>query len=437
MENVLPINAKVIQKHREELGITTLAHATIRQIVQLANLLQEDFGINFIRTEMGVPGLPASSIGVEAEIEALEHGVASVYPPIEGIHLLKEELSRFARLFLDVSISPKGCIPTVGSMQSSMLMFLVGNRREAQKDTTLFIDPGFPVQKRQVAVLGMNHESFDIYDFRGKKLKDKIRLYLDKGNISTFLYSNPNNPAWICFTDEELKIIGELANEYGIIVMEDLAYFGMDFRKDFGKPGEPPYQATVAHYTDNYALLFSSSKVFSYAGQRIGALMLSNKLYNAEFPDLLRIFNTPRFGQAILQEAIYTATAGTAHSAQAGLAAILKAVNDGEFDFLRVVREYGERASVMKRLFLDNGFKLVYDRDDDQDLADGFYFTISYPGMSGEVLLGELLRYGISAITLDTTGSTRTEGLRICVSQTSKERYADLEERLQLFKAHH
>lgn len=437
MENVLPINAKVIQKHREELGITTLAHATIRQIVQLANLLQEDFGINFIRTEMGVPGLPASSIGVEAEIEALEHGVASVYPPIEGIHLLKEELSRFARLFLDVSISPKGCIPTVGSMQSSMLMFLVGNRREAQKDTTLFIDPGFPVQKRQVAVLGMNHESFDIYDFRGKKLKDKIRLYLDKGNISTFLYSNPNNPAWICFTDEELKIIGELANEYGIIVMEDLAYFGMDFRKDFGKPGEPPYQATVAHYTDNYAFLFSSSKVFSYAGQRIGALMLSNKLYNAEFPDLLRIFNTPRFGQAILQEAIYTATAGTAHSAQAGLAAILKAVNDGEFDFLRVVREYGERASVMKRLFLDNGFKLVYDRDDDQDLADGFYFTISYPGMSGEVLLGELLRYGISAITLDTTGSTRTEGLRICVSQTSKERYADLEERLQLFKAHH
>ena len=427
----------MIQKHCHDLGITTLAHATIRQIVQLANLLQEDFGINFIRTEMGVPGLPASSIGVEAEIEALEHGVASIYPPIEGIHALKTELSRFVRFFLDVSISPAGCIPTVGSMQSSMLMFLVGNRREAQKDTTLFIDPGFPVQKRQVAVLGMNYESFDIYDFRGKKLKDKIKSYLDKGNISTFLYSNPNNPAWICFTDDELKVIGELANEYGVIVMEDLAYFGMDFRHDFGKPGEPPYQATVAHYTDNYALLFSSSKVFSYAGQRIGALMLSDKLYHAEYPDLLRVFNTARFGQAILQDAIYTASAGTAHSAQAGLAAMLRAVNDGDFDFLKVVREYGERAAVMKRLFLENGFQLVYDRDDDQELADGFYFTISYPGMSGEVLLGELLRYGISAITLDTTGSTRTEGLRICVSQTSSERYSDLEERLKLFKALH
>lgn len=437
MENVLPIEAKVIQKHREELGITTLAHATIRQIVQLANLLQEDFGINFIRTEMGVPGLPASSIGVEAEIEALKQGVASIYPPIEGIHALKEELSRFARLFLNVRISPEGCIPTVGAMQSSILMFLVGNRRETQKDTTLFIDPGFPVQKRQVAVLGMKHESFDIYEFRGRKLKDKIKSYLDKGCISTFLYSNPNNPAWICFTEEELRIIGNLANEYGVIVLEDLAYFGMDFRQDFGLPGLPPYQSTVAHYTDNYALLFSSSKVFSYAGQRIGALMLSDKLYRSEFPDLLKVFNTQRFGQAILQEAIYTATAGTAHSAQVGLAAILKAVNDGEFDFLRVVREYGERAAVMKRLFLENGFHLVYDKDDDQDLADGFYFTICYPGMTGESLLGELLRYGISAITLDTTGSTRTEGLRICVSQTSRERYADLEERLKLFKDHH
>lgn len=437
MVNTLPISNEVILRLKAELGIKTLAQATIRQIVHLANKLQEQFGINFIRTEMGVPGLPAPSIGVEAEIEALKHGVASVYPPIEGIQALKYELSRFAKLFLNVEINPEGCIPTVGAMQSSMIMFLVANRREAGKDTTLFIDPGFPVQKRQVVVLGMNYESFDIYDFRGKKLKPKLESYLEKGNISTFLYSNPNNPAWICFTEEELKIIGEMANKYGVIVMEDLAYFGMDFRKDFGKPGEPPYQATVAHYTDNYALLFSSSKVFSYAGQRIGSLLLSNKLYHSEFPYLLNIFNASRFGQAILQEAIYTASAGTAHSAQAGLAAMLKAANDGAFDFLRVVKEYGQRAAVMKRLFLENGFHLVYDKDVDEELADGFYFTICYPGMTGETLLGELLRYGISAITLDTTGSSHTEGLRICVSQTSGDRFPDLEERLKLFKMHH
>jgi aspartate/methionine/tyrosine aminotransferase len=87
----------------------------------------------------------------------------------------------------------------------------------------------------------------------------------------------------------------------------------------------------------------------------------------------------------------------------------------------------------MKKLFVENGFKLVYEKDEERDVADGFYFTVCYPGMTGEELLSELIRYGISAITLDTTGSSRTEGLRICVSHTGKERMNELEERLKLF----
>ena len=45
--------------------------------------------------------------------------------------------------------------------------------------------------------------------------------------------------------------------------------------------------------------------------------------------------------------------------------------------------EYGEKARMMKKIFISNGFKIVYDRDLDEPLADGFYFTISYPGMTG------------------------------------------------------
>ncbi len=437
MKNVFPLKDEVIQKYCDELGIITLANATIRQIVQLANKLQDHYGVKFIRTEMGIPGLQASTVGINAEIDALKRGVASVYPPIEGIEPLKKELSRFSKLFINLNVSPEGCIPTVGAMQASMMLFMVGNRCQPGKDTTLFINPGFPVHRRQVAMLGMKSESFDIYDFRGDKLKEKLESYLIKGNIGTILYSNPNNPTWICFTEMELKIIGELASKYGAIVMEDLAYFGMDFRHDVSKPGKSPYQPTVAHYTNNYALIFSSSKVFSYAGQRIGALFISNELFNTNFSHLLKVFNTPNFGQAILQEAIYTASAGTSHSPQVALAAMLKEANDGNFDFISSVREYGRRAEVMKRLFIQNGFKLVYDKDDNNELADGFYFTISFPGMSGNNLLKELLRYGISAITLDTTGSLRTEGLRICVSQTSSERFGELEERLKLFKMEH
>jgi aspartate/methionine/tyrosine aminotransferase len=433
--NPFPIGKAVMQKLKEELGIKSLAYCTIRQIVQLVNRLEDMYGKPFVRTEMGVPGLNTPDVGVQAEIEALTRGVSSVYPPIEGVKELKQELSRFARLFLDLDISAGSCIPTVGSMQASFVTFMVANRRDPQKDTTLFIDPGFPVHKRQIALQGMKYESFDIYNFRGEKLREKLESYLKKGNISTFLYSNPNNPAWICFTDTELKIIGELADRYGVIVMEDLAYFGMDFRENYGIPGKPPHQPTVAKYTDNYVLLFSSSKIFSYAGQRIGSLLISDALFKKRFPYLSETFNCDKFGAAILQDAIYAVTAGTAHSPQVGFAALLKAVNDGRFDFRSYVKEYGERAGVMKSLFLKNGFKIVYDKDEHKDLADGFYFTISYPGLTGEQLLGELLRFGISAITLDTTGSARSEGLRICVSHTSLDQMEEFGRRLALFQS--
>ena len=87
----------------------------------------------------------------------------------------------------------------------------------------------------------------------------------------------------------------------------------------------------------------------------------------------------------------------------------------------------------MKKIFLDNGFKLVYDNDLGEPLADGFYFTISYPGMNGSQLLENLIYYGISAIALQTTGSERHECLRACVSQVGEELFPILEERLKKF----
>jgi aspartate/methionine/tyrosine aminotransferase len=276
-----------------------------------------------------------------------------------------------------------------------------------------------------------------VYNYRGEKLRAKLESYLSKGNISTILYSNPNNPSWICFTDAELQIIGELATKYDVIVMEDLAYFAMDFRKDMSKPGVPPYQPSVANYTPNYILLISSSKAFSYAGQRVGMLVISNQLFDRKFPDLKRFFKTDGFGYSMIYGAVYSLSSGTSHSAQYGLAAMLKAANDGDYNFVEGVKEYGERAKIMKKMFIENGFKIVYDMDEDQPLADGFYFTFSYPGMEGVDLLEKLLYYGISAIALATTGSERTEGLRACVSQIQRKQLPVLEERLRIFNQHH
>jgi aspartate/methionine/tyrosine aminotransferase len=305
------------------------------------------------------------------------------------------------------------------------------------KDTVLFIDPGFPVNKLQLDVLGQKWESFDVYDYRADKLRGKLESYFKKGNISAVLYSNPNNPSWICFTEKELAIIGELAHRHDVVVLEDLAYIAMDFRKDLSKPGQPPFQPSSAKFTDNYILLISSSKAFSYAGQRIGMMVISDKMFHRKAPDLRRFYTSDIFGHAMIFGTLYALSSGTSHSAQYGLAAMLKSTNDGELNFVEAVREYGERAKIMKKLFLNNGFNIVYDMDEDQPIADGFYFTFSYPGFSGEELVHRLIYYGVSAISLTITGSRRREGVRACVSLVLRDQFSDLESRLKKFHQHH
>jgi len=304
-----------------ELGITDLSNATIGQSSMLATTLERKTGIEFVRMDQGVPSLEPCRIGIEAEKAALDTGIAAIYTPAEGIELLKNESSRFVKAFLDIDVQPAGCVPVTGSVTGSFGSFIMCNALDPKRDTILFIDPGFPIQKSQLRVLGYKWETFDIHDFRGKALYEKLEAIFSKGNISGIVYSNPNNPAWICLTEEELKITGELATKYDAVVLEDLAYFCMDFRSSLGHPFEPPYQATVARYTDNYILMLSGSKIFSYAGQRIAFLAISDRLFKREYPALAELFGGKgQFGSTMINAILYMITSGSTHSVQYGMA---------------------------------------------------------------------------------------------------------------------
>lgn len=431
------IDRKIVDEKVEACGIQDMEDATIRDIVKVVNMVEAESGTRFIRMEMGVPGLPPTEIGINAEIEALRGGCAQFYPMLEGHKEFKTEGSRFVKNFVDIDIKPEGIIPTVGSMQACFAAFMAVTECKKGKNTVLFIDPGFPVQKTQMQVIGKPYKSFDVYNYRGEALRAKLEEYLSQGDIAAILYSNPNNPAWICFTDQELQIIGEMANKYDVIVLEDLAYFAMDFRRDLSKPGVPPFQPSVAKYTKNYILMISGSKVFSYAGQRLGIMCISDALYNRKYENLHERFGgLGTLGYTIVNRIIYTLSSGTTHSCQYAMAAILKAANEGKINILEGVREYADRAHAMKELFVKYGFKIVYDKDLDEPVGDGFYFTIIYPGFSGGDLAKEILYYGISAIPLRDTGSMQ-QGLRACVSQTGLDRIPELEERLKAFASDH
>lgn len=430
-------NEDLVASVAREMKVADLQNATIGDILLVASRLEELTGIPFIRMDQGSPGLPANRIGIEAEKAALDKGLGAQYPAAAGVLELKEAASRFVKAFIDIDISPRACLPTTGSVAASFGAFIACTQRIPGKDKVLFIDPGFPIQKSQLRILGIRWKLFDIHDFRGQALRDKMEEYLKDGDIAAIVYSNPNNPAWICLEEEELKIIGELATKYDAVVMEDQAYFCMDFRHPFGRPYQAPFVPTVARYTDNYILMLSASKIFSYAGQRIALACVSDKLFDKQYPALAeRYEDSGVFGPTFIASIMYMITSGCTATTQYGMAEMLNRSVDGTINFVEDTREYERRAARMKKIFTDNGFTIVYDHDVTQPVGDGFFFTLGYPGMTGGELLCELMYYGVSSISLSTTGSEQ-QGVRACTSRMREELYPILEERMKAFHEDH
>lgn len=430
-------NEDLVASVAREMKVADLQNATIGDILLVASRLEELTGIPFIRMDQGSPGLPANRIGIEAEKAALDKGLGAQYPAAAGVPELKEAASRFVKAFIDIDISPRACLPTTGSVAASFGAFIACTQRIPGKDKVLFIDPGFPIQKSQLRILGIRWKLFDIHDFRGQALRDKMEEYLKDGDIAAIVYSNPNNPAWICLEEEELKIIGELATKYDAVVMEDQAYFCMDFRHPFGRPYQAPFVPTVARYTDNYILMLSASKIFSYAGQRIALACVSDNLFDKQYPALAeRYEDSGVFGPTFIASIMYMITSGCTATTQYGMAEMLNRSVDGTINFVEDTREYERRAARMKKIFTDNGFTIVYDHDVTQPVGDGFFFTLGYPGMTGGELLCELMYYGVSSISLSTTGSEQ-QGVRACTSRMREELYPILEERMKAFHEDH
>lgn len=414
-----------------------LGAASIRQFVSVVKDIEDKTGVEYIRMEIGEPGLPAEQVGIEAEHEALLAGVGSRYPVITGLELLTKEASRFIKAFINLDTPARCIFPTVGSMQGAYGLFTLIKQLDTERNTVLFLDPGFPVQKAQCRALELPSIAFDVAECRGEALEARLEELLGKGKIAAIVYSNPNNPSWMCLSEAELAIIGRLATKYDVMVIEDLAYLNMDFREDRSHPFEPPYQPTVGRYTDNYVLLLSGSKIFSYAGQRVAIVALSPSLAERCYPTLAeRYDNDGEVRRNLIFNIFYLLSAGVTHSAQYALAAMFKAASDGRMDYVAHTRQYAERAARVKEIMVRNGFHIVYDKDCEQEVGDGFFFTFGYKDMTGEQLINKLIYYGISAITLGPTGGNR-EGLRGCVSNITDYQYDELDKRLRLFSQHY
>ena len=94
-----PIDKVLVDNTIRSLGIQDFEKATIREVKSVAASVEKESGVEFIKLEMGIPGLPASEVGVKAQIEALKNGIAHTYPDIQGYPELKKSGITFCQSF--------------------------------------------------------------------------------------------------------------------------------------------------------------------------------------------------------------------------------------------------------------------------------------------------------------------------------------------------
>ena len=70
-----PISKELVDNAIRQFGIQDFEKATIREVKSVAAFAEKETGVEFVKLEMGIPGLPASKIGVEAQIKSLKDGI--------------------------------------------------------------------------------------------------------------------------------------------------------------------------------------------------------------------------------------------------------------------------------------------------------------------------------------------------------------------------
>ena len=73
--NIIPED--IAKRLFKESNLPSIGKAGIREINKLARDIEAESGVKFIHMEIGNPGLPAAQAGIDAQVKALQDGVAA------------------------------------------------------------------------------------------------------------------------------------------------------------------------------------------------------------------------------------------------------------------------------------------------------------------------------------------------------------------------
>jgi len=231
-------------------------------------------GEDIIDFGMGNPDGPTPPHIVAKMIETAQRGDTHGYSVSKGIPRLRRAICNWYKTRFDVDLDPETeAIVTIGSKEGIAHLALATLERG---DSVLVPNPSYPIHIYGPVIAGADIQQVPLtpgVDFFAE-LEKAIRSRIPKPKM--LILNFPANPTAQCVELDFFERIVALAKEYGIWVVQDLAYADICF-----DGWKCPSIMQVAGAKDVAVEFFTMSKSYNMAGWRVGFMVGNKQLVQA------------------------------------------------------------------------------------------------------------------------------------------------------------
>ncbi|MFK4784578.1 pyridoxal phosphate-dependent aminotransferase [Fusobacterium sp. MFO224] len=192
------------------------------------------------------------------------------YAHSRGRKELIEEIIKFYKKHFNIDYKYENIFITTGGSEA-ILFTLLSIFDEG--DEVLVSEPYYANYNNFFDVLNIKVNAFTADPKTGFHLPAREEI-ISKITPKTkaIVLTNPGNPTGVVYREEEIRLIGEIAKEYGLYIISDEVYkvfsYGKNRAISFGE---------IEGIEENVILIESISKIYSACGARIGAVISKNE----------------------------------------------------------------------------------------------------------------------------------------------------------------
>lgn len=291
----------VIEQKFAKLGIDHAPGQEVRQRDNPLNLEGEPLSgapVDFSHGDVDETAFAPSPGALDEFTKGFHRGGSQAYTEYRGGAELRENLAAKLASFTGCPVSPESELIITPGTQGAL--FLALGATVAAGDRVAIVRPDYFANRKIVEFLGaetvpvpLNH--LDHSDRAGIDL-DRLESAFQSG-VKTFLFSNPNNPAGVIYSAEEIAAIADLAAKYGVTVIVDelysrLVYSGQTYT----------HLRAVAANPDSVLTILGPSKTESLSGFRLGvAFGAAHLIDRMEKLQAIVSLRAPGYSQAVLR----------------------------------------------------------------------------------------------------------------------------------------